>query len=406
MNISQRFMTEIERKTLLLHILFSFFNGAALGIVDSFREIVARKYFNASSGLITLLVMSLPMAWILSSTFIGYIQRHVNFRPFLIIGAVLRVVAMAFMFMVKTPIQYIICIWLFILPMGIINPIQNYILAMNYPDSRRGRWFGTAASVANFIGLGSSLVAGYFLDINQNLFRLIFFIVGISGAIACLILGIIPTPHREQHPFENPVKLVSRIFKKNNQFFHFEMNFFIYGSAFLLLLPVVPIYLVDVMNMSYKQISIARGVLGKLGIVIFSPFTGRFHDKHEPFTYAAMLFGLLALYPILLAVSSSLGLSVVYLAFLFFSFAMAGVLITWNIGSIYFAEPNREVAYQSVHLTMTGVRGIIAPVIGWMIMSFADFHTAFVVSAVIFIIAAYLMSRSGKKFKNEIPYVR
>jgi MFS family permease len=146
--------------------------------------------------------------------------------------------------------------------------------------------------------------------------------------------------------------------------------------------------------------------LGKLGIVIFSPFTGRFHDKHEPFTYAAMLFGLLALYPILLAVSSSLGLSVVYLAFLFFSFAMAGVLITWNIGSIYFAEPNREVAYQSVHLTMTGVRGIIAPVIGWMIMSFADFNTAFVVSAVIFIIAAYLMSRSGKKFKNITPCVR
>jgi len=399
-------MTEIERKTLLLHIFFSFFNGAALGIIDSFREIVARKYFNASGGLITLLVMSLPMAWILSSTFVGYIQHHVHFRPFLIIGAVLRIVAMAFMFMVKTPIQYIVCIWLFILPMGIINPIQNYILAMNYPDSRRGRWFGTAASVANCIGLGSSLVAGYFLDINQNLFRLIFFIVGILGALACLILGIIPTPHREQHPFENPVKLVSRIFKKNNQFFHFEMNFFVYGSAFLLLLPVVPIYLVDVMNMSYKQISIARGVLGKIGIAIFSPLTGRFHDKHEPFTYAAMLFGLLALYPILLAVSSSLGLSVVYLAFLFFSFAMAGVLITWNIGSIYFAEPNREVAYQSVHLTMTGVRGIIAPVIGWMIMSFADFHTAFIVSAVIFIIAAYLMSRSGKKFKNEIPYVR
>ena len=145
-------MTNCEKKTLKLHLIFSFFNGSSMGVTTSLYEVIARRALGASAFQITLLVMGLPVAWLLSSIFTGAMQTQKSYRPSLIAAGILRIAAMAGMFWVRSPWQYLVLMILFLLPLGIINPAQNFILARNYPDERRGAWFGIATSVMNGFG--------------------------------------------------------------------------------------------------------------------------------------------------------------------------------------------------------------------------------------------------------------
>lgn len=46
---------------------------------------------------------------------------------------------------------------------------------------------------------------------------------------------------------------------------------------------------------------------------------------------------------------------------------MGGGQIAWNLGHLHFAEPRRAELYMGVHVSLTGVRGLIAPLVGiWL----------------------------------------
>ncbi|MFI4882903.1 MAG: MFS transporter [Phycisphaerales bacterium JB064] len=51
--------------------------------------------------------------------------------------------------------------------------------------------------------------------------------------------------------------------------------------------------------------------------------------------------------------------------------AFAGGVLAWNLGHLDFAPPGRESQYMGVHVTLTGVRGALAPMIGVSIYTIA-----------------------------------
>ena len=42
----------------------------------------------------------------------------------------------------------------------------------------------------------------------------------------------------------------------------------------------------------------------------------------------------------------------------------SGGMLAWNLGHQYFAPPHRDSQYMSVHVMLTGLRGLIAPFVG------------------------------------------
>jgi hypothetical protein len=51
--------------------------------------------------------------------------------------------------------------------------------------------------------------------------------------------------------------------------------------------------------------------------------------------------------------------------------AFAGGVLAWNLGHLDFAPPGRESQYMGVHVTLTGVRGAVAPMLGVSIYTIA-----------------------------------
>jgi len=89
-----------------------------------------------------------------------------------------------------------------------------------------------------------------------------------------------------------------------------------------------------------------------------------------------------------------------------FGIAMSFILISWSIGSMYFAGREDAAMYQSVHVTLTGVRGLIAPALGFMIMKLFGVRAVFIVSICFLLIASFLsfrlyLSMDKKEFRFD-----
>jgi MFS family permease len=166
----------------------------------------------------------------------------------------------------------------------------------------------------------------------------------------------------------------------------------------MLMTPVLPHYIVDLAQMSYKKASIAEGVLFQLGAIGLSMAWGRLMDRTSPSATCARVFALLALFPAILLAGLYLrhyGFDlqwIVYLGYLVFGIGMSGLGVAWNLAPISFAGSSDASAYTGAHITLTGVRGAIAPLTGAYVLKEFGYASVFVASIVLFLIAAVSMS--------------
>ena len=72
------------------------------------------------------------------------------------------------------------------------------------------------------------------------------------------------------------------------------------------------------------------------------------------------------------------------------------MVLLWNIGSAYFCEPNEAGTYQSLHLSLTGLRAVAAPLLGVLFYETLGFRATFAISIIILLLAMWLMYWSKK----------
>jgi hypothetical protein len=80
-----------------------------------------------------------------------------------------------------------------------------------------------------------------------------------------------------------------------------------------------------------------------------------------------------------------------------FGLAMAGGNIAWNLWVTKFAPPERVPAYMSVHTFMTGFRGVIAPFIGFHLITQASAGAAAWISASLIALSMILLGPARRK---------
>jgi predicted MFS family arabinose efflux permease len=142
-------------------------------------------------------------------------------------------------------------------------------------------------------------------------------------------------------------------------------------------------------------------------MLFLAPLFGRLHDKMHPFKYIGLSFALLMLFPILFVISSLwagesvIAVLIVFIAYTIFGLAMTGVNMAWNMSSIFFAGDDDAAMYQSVHVTLTGVRGLVAPVLGFVLLRLIGIEAVFVVAAGFLGLASFMSFRDYKRLKYK-----
>ncbi len=406
-------LSQQERYAFTMILIAVFFRGF-VNASFQFQDIVAKKALAAADWQVTLLVIIWPLSNLFSIWWGKLLERSANIaRYYYILGFGGRLV-LIFMFWVHNWWSYLLIMVIFFSFNSMQSPAQSTLYRYGFGLENRGRLFGIATSVENAVVVVFAWLAGYMLDINEDWFRHIFALIGIFGLLSSLFFAQTkitkPLPgNLKQINFQEfisgPIHRSIEVLKDNPLFRRFEINYFIYGLAFMMILPVIPKFMVDTVGMNYSQMFISKSVIAKLGILFLAPLAGKLHDLLNPGKFAGISYFIISFYPLTLLVASFytdllMAPYLVMFAFLFNGIAMAGINVSWNIGSIYFAGDDEAPMFQSVHVSLTGVRAVIGPIIGFLVMILFNYQAVFILSTLVFITAALFSLKLGKRINN------
>jgi len=410
----------LERLTMRRYLLGMVCQGVWWSGYILFPFVLAKSLL-APGWLVTFTVI-LESASMVLAIYWGRMLERGGRRRWLFWGGLGGRAIMVLMLLVRGPLAFTSLLAVVYFFSSLVYPAQNGILQENIRADRRGEAYGRGALAQHLTAAAMSLLLGALLDRDPMCFRWLYPLLGLVGFVHLLILARLPRPAGGRDPdvvvtprrarewpslrrladaATSPFHEAAATFREDRDFYWFEINFMIYGIAYMMLMPVVPLYFTEELDLSYQQISHARVLIASLGVALLGPLMGRLMDRHHPVRLSSVSYAALALYPLTLAAGTLLPsvspALIAYAAFGVYALAMAGVNVTWNVGSISFAPPGRGGYYQGVHVAMVGGRGLIGPLIGFAVLRLLGYREVFVVAAAIFVGAAVSSALLGRR---------
>lgn len=409
-------LSPLERQTAILLLWAALFNGVVSSLSQT-QDIIARKALLAADWQLMIMMMIWPISNFFSIWWGRVFEKSCHQSRYFIVVGIFGRLSLVYGIWVTTMNEYLVLLTMMFAFNSLLIPAQNSIYQKNIDFSRRAKIYGYTISLGMLISIAFTFMAGRILDNHEELFRVIMAVTGICGLISCVLLSLIkiqkteiecePSKLNLREMMLDPIRRTLKLLKENKQFAAFERSYSIYGMGFIMMTPIIPIYLVDVLRLSYTTNFLAKGVISQIGLLLLSPYIGKIHDRMHPFKFISMAFATLFIYPVLIIISSrfvdvpAVSVVLVFLAYLVFGIAMAAVNISWNMSSIYFAGKEDAAMYQSVHVTMTGIRGVIAPGLGLLLMKFVGITAVFVVAAGFLLSASIISYLDDKKLKKN-----
>jgi len=380
---------------------------------------VLAKSLHASGALVTLAV-TMDTGGMLLALYWGHLMAQSGRRRWLLRGGLGGRLVLMLTPLATTPVSFVSLLAVVHFFGSLVYPAVNGILQANLPADRRGRVFGQGALVQNLTTAATSLAVGALLERDPGLYRLVFPVMGCLGFVYLWILARLPRPagdttadprsglgdllavprlplgairwRRLAGALVAPFREAVQTFRTDRAYLWHEGNFMLYGMAFMMLNPVVPLYFTERLDLGYEEISNARILIASLGVAALGPLMGRLMDRYHPVRLCVLAFAVLTGYPVALALAGHVpGLapaSMAYFAFGVYALGMSGVNVTWHVGSITFAPRGQGGYYQGIHVTMVGLRGVVGPLTGYAVLRLLGYREVFVAAAIFFLLAS------------------
>ncbi|MCK9335272.1 MAG: MFS transporter [Candidatus Cloacimonetes bacterium] len=417
-----RSFSPVERKTTGILLIAALFNGAVQSLSQT-QDIIARKALLAQDWQLMLMTMIWPVSNFFSIWWGRFYEKSCHKSRFFLFAGIFGRLTLVYAIWLTTMNEYLVLLGLLFSANSILIPAQNSIYQKNIHHTRRAKVYGYTISLGMIVSVAVTFAAGKILDLHEEHFRWILVVTGLAGFISSALLSMVklqapiiePPCKKEKIPFRkivlDPIHRTLELMKSNKAFAAFERDFSIYGMGYIMMQPIIPIYMVDKLQLSYTNNFLAKGILSQVGMLFLSPLIGKLHDRLHPFRFIAASFALLMVFPLLFVLSSLwagesvLAVIIVFIAYTIFGIAMAGVNLSWNMSSIFFAGKEDASMYQSVHVTMTGIRGLIAPILGFALLKIMGINSVFYVAAGFLALASVMSLRDYMRFKHHVAEI-
>ena len=382
----------IERYTAYFHLRAVAGQGALAGVLV-LNEYVLRKQLDATRWQILLLLLvpaALPLVTVVWNPASG--SGPFGRRPF-------RTLGMGVHALLLLPLLtggdwpawgFVLLLVVVLVAQMLLVPIQNTVIARNYGDVRRGRFFGRAVGVQSLFIIAVSVPVGLWLDHDPSAWPWAYAFGSLAGMFAYRQWGrlrrrraMTPPADLEQHPS------AWQALRRDRTFLAFEGCFMIYGLGFLALQPVLPIFLVDEVGVSYADVGLARGAVFWTVMVLASPMLGFLGDRIGILRLGALGFLCLGAFPVTLwLLPDRVGL---FAGFAVYGLAMSAVNVVWNLGPITMARGRDPVPYLNAHLAAVGARALIGMPAGTVLQASLGTTSVFLGVAGLQVVAAISM---------------
>jgi MFS family permease len=253
-------------------------------------------------------------------------------------------------------------------------PLMTQIYQENYPDRERGQRFARTMMIRIAVAAGSSQIAGWALSHHLDQFRwLLVVFAGASGS-ASFVLARYPsrplTASGGTHPFH-----ALRYVREDRLFRLTLISWIFLGFATLMMFPLRIEYLANPKYgmkihgqfLTAGMIAFLTGVVPNLARLVLNPIWGWLFDHKNFFVLRITLnLGFAAGILSFFTTGSIAGL---VLGGIVFGISNAGADVAWSLWVTKFAPPDRVADYMSVHTFFTGVRGVVAPMAAFYLVS-------------------------------------
>jgi hypothetical protein len=243
-------------------------------------------------------------------------------------------------------------------------PMITAYWRQNSADRHRGRWFARNVQVEAVAGVaGAVLVAWIVRDAPQR------YAVPAFGAGACLLLAAraawrIPSASPSGQAGRNPLASLAWLWR-DPRFGHVSLSWMLMGFANFAALPLRVEYLASSeRGMGYSAAVVQLLVAGLPAIARLATLRlwGSWFDRHD---IIALRCAINLCFAVAIACLFTSSLTCQIIGSLLCGVGFGGGDLAWSLWVTRFAPPERTGSYMSAHVFLTGIRGVVAPLLGF-----------------------------------------
>jgi len=402
--------------------------GLIFGVL-MMNEFVLVKSMQGSVYQVSIVVQIPVVVLLFSSLFNEILKQSTNkIRLLRRIAFFTRLPLLLFLLFPRTPDSYLnthIYHYLFMaiffvyqLASPVVLPVINLLLRNSYSKETFGKLFGYSVSLNRVMSLVSTLLFGLLLDYDHFSFVYIYPLIGILGLVEIIAITLMPYKNAAKQAVsagiiqsvKGSLLTMWHILRDNRPYRFFQAGFMFYGIAWMFSAALVPIFFEEILHLNYASIAFYKNAYNLI-VIVLVPYFGRLLDKTDPRKYAAYAFLMLLFYLLFFIMTQFFpyyiqvwNFSIYYtliIAYIFYGMFTTQMQLLWFIGSSYFCGNDDAANYQALHLTLTGVRAVFAPVLGVVAFGVIGFSGVFVSGIGSLVLAIFMVVYSRKKHEME-----
>lgn len=270
-------------------------------------------------------------------------------------------------------------------------PLMTQIYQENYPERERGRLFSRTVMIRIGSAALFSQVAGLFFQTGLEQFRWLLLFFGVTFLFSGYFLSRCPSRRLAVVEGMNPFRSWNCL-REDRLFRNTLIAWMLMGFANLMMFPLRVEYLANPkygLALSVGLIAVFTGVLPNLARLVLSPVWGWLFDHMNFFVLRIILnlgfaLGILTFF-------LSRDMTGLIVGAVVFGISSAGGDVAWSLWVTKFAPPGKVADYMAVHTFFTGIRGMLAPMAAFYLLTVISMSTLGWISAGLIVIASLLL---------------
>ena len=270
------------------------------------------------------------------------------------------------------------------------GPLMLQIYTANYEANERGERMTWPFVLTALCSIGFAFLGGRALDQKIEIYNWIFISMALAAIVSAAACVKIPSKHLSREHVGNPWQNLCLIWE--DRLFGFLLgSWMLLGLGNLIALPIRVEYLADPaygVDASNTSIAILMLVVPSIARILSTKMWGHFFDRLH-FVTTRNLLNIFFLASIACFFFTT-NIYVLALAMAFQGMAFGGGRIFWSLWVTKISPDEKASSYMSIHMALTGLRGTIAPFIGYAILSYSSPYSVGIVGMVLILVSIVL----------------
>jgi hypothetical protein len=253
-----------------------------------------------------------------------------------------------------------------------VDTVRSVIWSVNYPRHLRARVTGRILVNGSIALAGSGLLLGWLLEHDDPWYRAAILAAAAAGLVGSVAFGRFRVRQEQRLLTDELARLrdgarfdlagIQQLLARDATFRRYMLAMSVFGAGHLMLTPLLVVCIDDVLQASeLVQVAITTALPILVMPIAIQPWA-RFLDRRHVIIYRSVHAWIAVAGSVLLAIAI-VGHRPVLLwpGALLMGVSLAAGSLGWSLGHNDFAPRGEETRYMALHVTLTGLRGLVAP---------------------------------------------